>query len=107
MRIADRHGKPLTQVLSEYPESELPYWASWYSREPSDGQRIEFAVARFLSQYIAVHSKKGHAAPKPHELITPDWWAEHNRSKAINADNDAITQAFAEAGYRVITKRSH
>lgn len=102
MRIADRHGRPLSEVLSDYPAWELPFWASWYSHELSDGHRTEIAVARLTRNFIAANSKKGHQPPDLEDLVIGDWWAEKNRESALRADDDAITRAFRQAGFRVV-----
>lgn len=98
MRIADRHGRPLSEVLSEYPAWELPYWASWFAHEPDAGRRVEIAVAQLTRNFIAANSKKGHKPPKIADLIVPDWWAEHNHKRAAQDDIRTLTEAFSDAG---------
>lgn len=103
MRLADRHGRPLSQVL-DYPAWEMPYWASWITREPSDGHRIEYAVARFFSQWLHANSKKGARIPQAHELTLPDFWSEHalqaHRASA-KKDVNAIVAEFARSGHTI------
>jgi len=106
MRVADRLGRPLSYVLSEIPDWELPYWQSWCAREPDAGRRVEFAVAQLTRNFIAANSKKGHRPPDLSDLVVPDWYLERNHQKAVEADSDTFTQAFAKAGLRVITKKS-
>lgn len=105
MRIADRLGRPLSYVLSEIPEWEIPYWASWCAREPDAGRRVELAVATLTRNFIAANSKKGHRPPDLSDLVLPDWYVDHNHQKAVKADDDALTRAFSQAGIRVITKQ--
>lgn len=104
MRIADRHGRPLSEVLSEYPAWELPYWASWLAREPDAGRRVEIAVAQLHRSFISANSKKGHKPPKIHELLVPDWWADNNKRRAAQKDIFTLTEAFTDAGIPVIIK---
>ena len=104
MRLADRHGLPLSRVMSEYPAWELPYWAVWMSREPSDGRRIEWAVASLHSTFVSVNSKKGASVPKAQELVIPDYWFErHEKARLVKskADASALIQAFAKAGCEI------
>ena len=104
MRLADRHGQPLSQVLSDYPAWELPYWAVWISREPTDGQRVEFAVARFMTQWLHANSKKGARVPQAHELVMPDYWNEHAQKEqraAAKQDVSLLVAEFARAGHAV------
>lgn len=104
MRVADRHGRSLSEVL-DYPAWELPYWAAWISHEPTDGQRIEFAVARFMCQWTAAHMKKGKAPPKPKDFVIRDYWteqAELDKARAAKRDVDAMIAELKDAGIRVI-----
>lgn len=105
MKIADRHGRPLSEVLSEYPEWELPFWDSYYTREPDAGRRVEFIVARLLSTFIAVNSKKGHKPPRPSDLVIPDWWAENIPRLAAQADVDELVELFSSSGIPIKVKR--
>ncbi len=98
MRIADRHGRPLSEVLSEYPEWELPYWSAWYAHEPSDGLRAEYAVAQLTRNFIAANSKKGHSPPAISDLLLPDWWLQNNQKLAAKKDMDTLIAAFSESG---------
>jgi hypothetical protein len=101
MRIADRLGRPLSWVLSEIPEWELPYWSSWLSREPDSGRRVEFAVCRLLSTFISANNKKGHKAPEAHDLVLPDWYAQQNKKHAVKHDIDRMIAAFSKAGAEI------
>ena len=106
MRLADRHGKPLSQVL-DYPAWELPYWHVWMAREPTDGQRTEYAIANFFSKWLSANSKKGARIPQPHELMLPDYWnqkAGQEHQAAAEQDVKAIMAEFARSG-AVIKKR--
>jgi hypothetical protein len=98
MKLADRHGRPLSQVLSEYEEWELPYWASWFAHEPSDGKRVEIAIAQLTRNFIASNLKKGRKPPKIDELLIPDWWIENNKRAAARRDINTLTQAFVDSG---------
>lgn len=104
MMLADRHGRPVSEIASEYPDWEIEYWAAWLSREPSDGVRVERAVAYLHSTFIGVNSKKGSTVPKPHELSIPNYWlekAEANRLAKSKEDANALAQAFKDAGCEV------
>lgn len=106
MRLADRHGKPLSQVL-DYPAWELSYWAAWMAREPTDGQRVEFSIANFFSKWLSANSKKGARVPEARDLILPDYWSQkaeqaHQASAAL--DVKAIVSEFARAG-AIVKKR--
>lgn len=101
MRLADRHSRPLSEVLSDYPAWELPYWAVWLSREPTDGQRVEYAVAQFFSNWLSANSKKGARVPQAHELVMRDYWQERaleNQRIAAKRDTNLIIAEFARAG---------
>lgn len=107
MRLADRHGQPLSKILSDYPAWELPYWAVWIAREPTDGQRVEYAVARFFSQWLHANSKKGAAIPPAHELVLQDYWQERQSQKdAAKKDANIIIAEFARTGHSV-KQREH
>lgn len=108
MRLADRHGRPLSQVASEYPAWELPYWSVWMARTPSDGQRAEIAVARLHQSWLSAHQKKGQQAPPIERLLMPDYWAEHDRKvqrQRAQEDASALTQMFASAGVEVVHRK--
>lgn len=108
MRLADRHGKPLSQVASEYPAWELPYWSVWMARTPSDGQRVEIAVARLHQSWLSAHSKKGQQAPPIERLLLDDYWVEHDRRvqrKRAQEDVSSLTQMFAQAGIEIINRK--
>lgn len=105
MRIAGHLGRPLSHVLSEVPDRELAYWAAWFAHEPSDGQRVEYAIAQLTRNFIAANSKKGHKPPSISDLLMPDWWIENNRKRAARRDSDNLENVFREAGLRIITKR--
>ena len=107
MMMADRHGRPLSEIASEYSEWEIPYWAAWYSREPTDGRRIEFAISRLHANWLGTHMKKGHKPPKPQDLVIPDYWtAEAKRKKQADAKSDAdyLVAMFRGAGCTVNVK---
>lgn len=107
MRIADRHGRPLSQVASEYPAWELPYWSVWMARTPSDGQRAEVAVARLHQSWLSAHQKKGHQAPPIERLLMPDYWVEHDRrvqDKRAKHDVDVMAKVFKQAGIDVVVR---
>lgn len=107
MRVADRHGRPLSEVL-EYPAWEMPYWASWYSREPSDGQRAEFAVARFMCSWLGAHTEKGKPKPKVSDCVMEDYWenkAERDRKTAAKRDFQMMVQELKDAGLNVIERK--
>jgi len=99
MRVADRHGRPLSQVLSEYPDWEMSYWAAWGHREPTDGAKVEAILARFFSSWIGAHSKKGRKIPSPSELVYPSYWCEQRKSD--NSDSNAITSALMRSGVKI------
>lgn len=108
MRLADRHGKPLSQVAEEYPAWELPYWSVWMAHTPTDGQRVEIAVARLHSQWLGAHMKKGKQPPPPQDLLLPDYWLEHDRRVHLRRSQDdisALTQAFAQAGVEIVHRK--
>lgn len=109
MKLADRHGRPVSQVLSEYPGWELNYWAAWMAREPSDGRRVEFAVAHLHSTTIGINSKKGHKVPKAQDLVIPDYWAEQaeiEHQKAAQQDAHEITRMLMRSGVHVDVNRN-
>lgn len=104
MKLADRHGRPLSQVMSEYPAWELPYWAVWMSRVPSEGDRLEWQLACFRSQWMSANSKKGANVPKPHELVMVDWFTQKHEAVAKKKQQDdisAMIQAFSSVGLSV------
>ena len=106
MRVADRHGRSLSEVLSEYPDWEMSYWASYYAREPDSGRRVEYMLARFLSTYLSAHSKKGHQPPKPADLFLPDWYRENHQPTASRDDVNMLIELFSESGIPVrVNKR--
>ena len=76
MRLADRHGKPLSQVAVEYPDWELAYWSVWFEVEPTDGERVELAIARFFQSWISGHIEKGKPVPKLQDLMLSSHWAK-------------------------------
>lgn len=100
MRLADRHGRPLSEVMA-YSSWEMAYWSVWMSREPADGRRVEWILATFLSQWMGAHMKKGHKPPKPHELIVPDYWAQRNERQANKRNIEALIESFSDAGIPV------
>lgn len=106
MRLADRHGRPLSEVLSDYPEWELPFWASWMAREPDSGRRVEIMVAKLLRTFISANSKKHHKPPDLEDLVIPDWWAEKNHRLSARRDVDALINAFSESNVPIEFKKS-
>ena len=104
MRLADRHGRPLSQVMSEYPAWELGYWASWMRRVPTGDNRVEWQLACFRSQWMSANLKKGHKPPSPQELLLPDWFqnqADIATKKAAKRDIDLMVSEFAKSGTAV------
>jgi hypothetical protein len=79
----------------------MSYWSVWMSREPSDGVRVERMLAMFMSQYMGAHMKKGHTAPKPHELMLPDYWAERDEQQKRKKDVRTLVEQFTAAGVPV------
>lgn len=105
MRLADRHGKPLSQVASEYPAWEIPYWSTWLAHTPTGEQRIEFQLAAFRSEWLSAHSKKGAKVPTPDKLLLPDFWDEQDRRahlRKTKSDVSTIAGVFKQAGLSVI-----
>lgn len=106
--MADRHGQPLSFVLENYPAWELPYWAAWYSREPTDGQRVEFAVARFMCSWASAHTEKGKPKPKVSDYLIKDYWeekAEVNRKAAGRRDFQMMVDELKSAGMNIIERK--
>ena len=101
MKLADRHGRPLSEVL-DYPAWELPFWAVWMAREPDEGRRVESIFARFFSAYLSAHSKKGKSVPKPAELVWPDYWQETNSKQS--EETKALLKLFADSGLTLVYK---
>lgn len=97
MRVADRHGRPLSEVLA-YPSWELAYWSVWMSREPDDGARVERILAIFLSQWTGAHIKKGAKPPSPQDLMWPDYWSEQNEKERKKRDVRMMIEQFSAAG---------
>lgn len=97
MRLADRHGRPLSQVLAEYPEWEIGFWRVWMAREPSPGQRVEHVNAQIAAIYRNTHLKKGARSSKPMDFMIPDYWAQQDEK----SDCDALIGIFSDAGCQV------
>lgn len=107
MQIADRHGKSMSQVASDYPAWELPYWAVWLARVPDDGKRVEVAVARLACNWSNAHRKKGAPMSKPEDHMLKDYFAEKDAAiiRARSKDDiTAMTNVFMQSGLSIVVK---
>lgn len=104
MRLADRHGRPLSQVLAEYEDWEIPYWQLWMDREPLPGRRVEYVAAQIASNHANMHRKKGARAVKPVDFMIPDYWhqlAEQEHQAKAKSDSDMITRMFVKSHAKI------
>lgn len=97
MKLADRHGKPLSQVLAEYPAWELPYWQTYYALDPPPEEKLELIVAKGICLYANANSGKGKRKHTPSDYMYPDMFKKLQEQD----NNDTIRHAFAKAGLEI------
>lgn len=87
MRLAERLGVSLKKLLGDYSRKEIDLWLAWIAKEPSEGERIELAVARLASMTHNINSKK--KSTYKDYLFKVDWTPE------ITADINVFRQALS------------
>lgn len=75
MRLAERLGVSLRTLLSDYTRNELNLWFAWMAKEPTEGERIELAVARLAALTHNINSKKQHHV-KPKDFMYQAQWVK-------------------------------
>lgn len=73
MRLAERLGVSLRSLLRDYTKNEIDLWIVYFSKEPSEGERIELAVARLCALFKKAHSEKGTKVDISDYLFKADW----------------------------------
>lgn len=104
MRLADRHGRPLSRVLAEYPAWELRYWQVWMAREPLPGHRVEYVLAQIAANHVNMNRKKGASPLKPADFMIPDYWqqlADQEHQANAKSDSDMITRMFVKSNAKI------
>lgn len=57
MKFCERRDKELSEVLN-MPIKEQDLWMAWTAKEPTDGERIEFGIAKLCYLVAGLTSKK-------------------------------------------------
>lgn len=84
MRLAERLGVSLKQLLSDYTRKELDLWVAWIAKEPSDGQKIEYALANLTMLTFNINSEKQNHRTANDFIYKADWTPE------LTADVDLL-----------------
>ena len=72
LKFAERRNLSLEQVAA-MPTHQQDLWMAWTAKEPSDAERIEFALARLCYMTAKVNSKKGANINLSDFLYKADW----------------------------------
>lgn len=83
MRLAERLGVSLKTLLTDYSKKELDLWLVWVQHEPTEGERIELAVARMASLTHNLNTKKQDHS-KPQDYMFQSKWEPKKPKKELH-----------------------
>lgn len=86
MRLAERLGVSLRTLFRDYTPNEINLWLAWMKKEPSEGERIEWAVAKLC----AIHTSTKEKRTTPADFIFKADWRP-----AIQSDVDLLRNSLS------------
>ena len=79
MRLAERLGGiSIEKLLRERTKREIQLWLAWIAKEPSDGEKIEQAIARLCAIQTSTKTKR----TKPEDFRFKSNWTPKNDIKS-------------------------
>jgi hypothetical protein len=99
-------GRSVGEVYGSMSEAEARLLFAYCSKEPTDGERLDYWFSGLTAAYFTAHRRQGDPATKPASLI-PEWgWSEGEGEKA-DKQQKAVTdwKDFARAMAKVSAEK--